>query len=138
MPKLLVRDLMTDRVVSVRPQDSLADAQEAMDVLVVRHLPVVDEGDNLLGLVSQRDLLRHSVADQVDMPLNMQEEMRAKTFVRDIMIDEPESVEPDQNLIEAAELMLEMKYGCLPVTEGRVLVGILTEADFVRYYADRK
>jgi len=136
MTKLLVRDLMTEKVVAVRPEDALARVQEVMDSLLVRHLPVVDEGNNLVGLVSQRDLLRNAVLDQVDMPLNMQQEMMARTSVSDVMITEPENVSPDRALQEAAEVMLENKYGCVPVCEGTELVGILTESDFVRYFAE--
>ena len=136
MTKLLVRDLMTEKVVAVRPEDALARVQEVMDSLLVRHLPVVDEGNNLVGLVSQRDLLRNAVLDQVDMPLNMQQEMMARTSVSDVMITEPENVSPDRALQDAAEVMLENKYGCVPVCEGTELVGILTESDFVRYFAE--
>jgi CBS domain-containing protein len=53
------------------------------------------------------------------------------------MTPDPESVRPDTSLVRAARLMLEKKFGCLPVVEddGR-LVGIITEADFVRFAAD--
>jgi CBS domain-containing membrane protein len=47
---------------------------------------------------------------------------------------EVETVEPDEDLKVAAELLIENKIGCLPVVEGTHLVGILTESDFVRHY----
>jgi CBS domain-containing membrane protein len=53
------------------------------------------------------------------------------------MSTEVDTVEPDQSLREAAELLLENKVGCLPVVEGSHVVGILTEADFVRRSLDR-
>jgi CBS domain-containing membrane protein len=53
------------------------------------------------------------------------------------MTTEPETVEPETSLSEAASLLLENKIGCLPVVEGMHLVGILTEADFVRDYLER-
>jgi CBS domain-containing membrane protein len=53
------------------------------------------------------------------------------------MTPEPLTVEPDTPLTEAAATLLENKIGCLPVVEGSHLVGILTEADFVRAYMER-
>ena len=98
----------------------------------LRHLPVIEDDGSLVGLLSARDMLRLAVSDSVDMTLDVQNDIMQSTRVSDVMTLEPISVEPDQRLIEAAELMLEMKLGCLPVTEGSHLVGILTEADFVR------
>ena len=59
------------------------------------------------------------------------------TKIRDIMATEPDTIEPDATLKEAAETLLENKIGCLPVVEGLHLAGILTEADFVRYYLEK-
>jgi CBS domain-containing protein len=57
--------------------------------------------------------------------------------VRDIMVTDVESVEAEEDISIAAQMMLENKFGCLRVTHGNRLAGILTEADFVRYFADR-
>lgn len=53
------------------------------------------------------------------------------------MVTDVESVEAEEDISIAAQMMLENKFGCLRVTHGNRLAGILTEADFVRYLADR-
>lgn len=136
MPKLRVRDLMTDSVVAVGIHEDLAVLRDLMTEHNVRHIPVLDLDGELVGLVSHRDLLRHSVIEQEDVPLHIEHAVLEKVKVWEIMISNVETVDPDMDLSEAARLMLENKYGCVPVVEGRRLLGILTESDFVRYQAN--
>ncbi len=136
MKKLLVRDLMTRDPYTVTPDASLKRLQDLMDEGHLRHVPVVDEEENLVGLVTHRDVLR-GLPDQVkEMPLSYQREHLARTPVDELMNKSVETTEPETPLIEAAQVMLENKFGCLPVVEGSRLVGILTESDFVRWVAE--
>lgn len=130
-----VDEVMRQRVFAVRPDDDLATVLELMEQHHVRHIPVVEDEENLVGLVSHRDLLRHSMIEQADVPSFVEDAMLEKVRVGEVMTTDPESVTPDTPLAEAARLMYENKYGCLPVVEGMRLVGILTEADFVRLAA---
>jgi len=132
-----VRDLMTSRVFSVRPDDDLEGLYDLLDERHIRHVPVVDAEGDLVGLVTQRDLARSALGPQDAVPLSMMQEMLRRRRVREIMATEVESVEPDESLKTAAEMLLENKIGCLPVVEGEHLVGILTESDFVRRYMER-
>ena len=127
-----VRDLMTDRVFTLRPNDDLEDLYDLMDARHIRHVPIVDHDGDLLGLVTQRDLARAALGSQEALPLSAQQDILRGRRVREIMATEVETVEPDASLRTAAEMLLENKIGCLPVVEGEHLVGILTEADFVR------
>jgi CBS domain-containing membrane protein len=136
MTRLQVRDLMTDTVFTVKPDDSLAMVRDLMMEHNVRHVPVVDGEGDLVGLLSHRDLLRTSLVEQSDVPGFVAEEVMQRIKVEELASSSVESVDPETELREAAQLMLEYQYGCLPVTVGRRLVGILTEADFVRFLAD--
>lgn len=131
-----VRDLMTERVFTLQPNDDLEALYDLMDTHHVRHVPVVDRDGDLVGLVTQRDLARSALGAQEVLPLSMQQDILRRRKVREIMATEVETVEPDENLKVAAEMLLENKIGCLPVVEGEHLVGILTESDFVRRYVD--
>ncbi|MCG8459675.1 MAG: CBS domain-containing protein [Holophagales bacterium] len=135
MTEHTVRDLMSDRVVAVRPDDDLKTLHDLMLDHNVRHIPVVDRDSDLVGLVSHRDLLRTSLVEQPDLTDYMEEALLESSTVSAVMTEEVATVEPDTRLQEAAEVMFENKYGCLPVVEGRRLVGILTESDFVRLVA---
>lgn len=136
MEKLLVRDLMTEDVIALQPDDSLAKLRDLFYERRIRHMPIVDGDGQLVGLVSQRDLLRNSLVDQVNVPEAVEQAVLERLQVRDLMTSQVEGVRPDLDIREAAQIMLEHKYGCLPVVDGeRHLVGILTESDFVRFLA---
>jgi CBS domain-containing membrane protein len=126
-----VADLMTRSVFAVGPEDDLALVSFLMSDHDVRHVPVVDEEKNLVGLVSQRDVLRNTLLEGGESSRVVREEALEAVRVVDVMSD-PEAVEEETFLADAAELMLENKFGCLPVVQGDRLVGILTESDFVR------
>jgi CBS domain-containing membrane protein len=133
----LVRDLMTSEVFTLRPQNNLATLYDLFDSRRVRHVPIVDQGNELVGLVTDRDLSRSALGPLVDLPLSAERDELRRRKIRDIMTAEPDTIEPDATLTEAAQMLLENKVGCLPVVEGLHLVGILTEADFVRDYLER-
>lgn len=119
---ITVADFMTRDLVTVRAGDDVALAESLLRLGGIRHLPVVSDG-RLVGLVTQRDLLR--AAGPRERP------------VSDVMTAEVTTVQPGTGLAQAARLMLERKFGCLPVCdEAGALVGIMTEADFVRFAAD--
>jgi len=133
----LVRDLMTEKVFTLRPKDDLATLYDLMDSRHVRHVPIVDAEGEIVGLVTHRDLSRSALGALDDLPLSAERDELRRRRVRDIMASEPDTIEPDATLREAAQMLLENKIGCVPVVEGQHLVGILTEADFVRDFLER-
>ena len=136
MNELRVRDFMTENVVTVRPDDTIARAYELMLDNRFRHLVVIDGDGDLAGVLTHRDLLRYALIERTDLPLSLQRGVLRRIHVEEVMTSEVETVEPGQWLQEAAAVMFENKYGCLPVVEGSRVVGILTESDFVRFFAD--
>jgi FOG: CBS domain len=126
---------MTAEVFTLNSTDDLTALYDLMDAEHIRHIPVIDEENELVGLVTHRDLLRNVLSPPADIPFSMQREILSRTPVDRIMIQDIATIEPDAPIADAAEIMLENKYGCLPVVEGNRLVGILTEADFVRCLA---
>ncbi len=134
---LYVRDLMTERVATVRADDDLSVLYDLMDSRRIRHVPVLDEDGDLVGIVSQRDLLKGALGEAAGLPISAQRDLLRSATVDAIMVTEPMTVEPDTSLKEAGELLLEHKLGCLPVLEGGDLVGIITESDFVRYTVEQ-
>ena len=135
MSQLRVRDLMTEKVLSVHPGESVDKIYDAMTERSIRHIAVIDDEGDLVGVVSHRDLLRHSLIERSDLPLFVQKALLKRTRVEEVMTSEVETADPDQPLKEAAQVMFENKFGCLPVVEDHRLVGIVTEADFVRLLA---
>ena len=136
MSTIHVHELMSEAPVSVGPDDNLLQVRELMDARDVRHLPVVDDDSRVVGLVSQRDLIRFALAPAEGLTLSAQEDVLRAVTVGTIMTTDVAMVEPDAAVGAAGRMMLDNKYGCLPVVEDLRLTGILTEADFVRYLAD--
>ncbi len=138
MTKLSVRDLMTDTIFALSADDDIQMARDLMDERNVRHVPVVDGDRNLVGLVSERDLLRSMYPSTSELPVGTQHDVLKRVKVSAIMTRDVETVEPDDDLAAAAQVMLDNKYGCVPVVvEGGRVEGILTESDFVRYLAEQ-
>lgn len=132
--RLRVRDLMTKGVFAVGLNDDLETIRTLMEERNIRHAPVVGPDGILLGIVSQRDLLGNSLRSTSLPPQAVAEAMQL-TIARDVMTYNPVTAEPDLDIREAARIMLENKFGCLPVVEDSRLVGIVTESDFVRFLA---
>jgi CBS domain-containing protein len=122
-----VGELMTRSLVTLTETQNLSLADELLRLHRIRHLPVVRNG-KLVGLLTHRDLLRAAAqrggADPARQPL----------WASDVMVRDVKTVRPDTSSREAVKLMLDNKYGCLPVVRADgELVGILTEADIVRF-----
>ena len=100
-----VRDLMTEHVFTLRPNDDLETLYDLMDTRHVRHVPIVDHDGDLVGLVTQRDLARSALGTQDVLPLSVQQEILRRRKVREIMATEVETVEPDERLKAAAEML---------------------------------
>ena len=135
MSQLKVRDLMTAEVEVLHPRSTLAEVLNLVHEREIRHVPVVSKDGELLGLVTHRDLLRQSLTARGDVPMSVRDDVAANRAVEELMITGVVTIEPGAAATDAAELMLDNKLGCLPVTEGTHLVGILTEADFVKHVA---
>ena len=134
MKTLRVRDLMTWEAVTVLPDTDTETAWDLMSGRQLRHLIVVDRDGELLGVVSHRDLLRHALIEQADLPPYVERELLGRTCIRDVMVQPVVTADPEQDAGEAARSLFDNKIGCLPVVEGSRVTGILTESDFVRWF----
>lgn len=131
-----VEDIMSTEVFTLVDTDTFDMVDSLMKWRRIRHVPVVNEEGLLVGLVTHRDFLKVAISrlaevDQLEI---------AKTYrsikVSDIMQPDILAVGPGMPLAEAAQIMHENKFGCLPAVQDEKLVGIITEADFVRAFYD--
>ena len=98
----------------------------------IRHIPIVDQEFRFQGLLTHRDLLEMSVSVLAELDNSEQAELHRKISIRRVMKSEVYSVPPETPAEEIVEAMLENKYGCVPVVSEEKLIGIITEADFLR------
>lgn len=114
----------------------LLHIDDVMRLFKFRHMPVTDNG-RLTGLVTHRDVLRVSASSLLPAAREQTELLATRYRVRDVMTRTPKSVSAETRLVDAARLMQHEKLGCLPVVNAdNVVVGILTEADFLRLAVD--
>lgn len=126
-----VGEIMSRDVVTVTEAQTLEFLPETMRLFRFRHLPVVDDA-KLVGLISERDLLRVAASSLLPAAQEQSRYLAAKFKVSDIMTRDVEVVGANTLLAVAASLMETKKLGCLPVVDDdNRLLGIVTEADFV-------
>jgi acetoin utilization protein AcuB len=132
-----VEERMTRGAVTVRWDEPVREAWTRMKTGRLRHLPVLDEDGRLVGIVTDRDL-RQVVLDPA-----LHERLAAEIArtldtakVRDIMTWGVLTVRPGTPLRDAARLMHQHKIGALPVVERDRVVGMLTETDVVKAFAE--
>lgn len=127
--KLKVEEFMTTDLFTVQKEDLIELVAEIMNWRRIRYMPVENSKGELVGLISSRMLLRHFVHQcKLDDGISPQ-------TVQEIMIDKPITVKPETSIIDAMNLMRSKRIGCLPVVQGKELVGIITEMDFLRITA---
>jgi CBS domain-containing membrane protein len=132
----LVRDLMTEKVFTLSPSDNLIALEDLMDARHVRHVPIVDREGDLVGLVTHRDLARNVLGRLDELPVSVERDLLRGRRIREIMTTEPETVEADATLKEAASVLFENKIGCQPVVEGMHLVGLMLPCNVIVYEGD--
>src|SRR5262249_18297989 len=133
--ELTVRDLMTERPRTTSPDMPLKTAAREMLDAGLSALPVVDDEGRLLGLLSERELVRHLMTTSLHpgtaprfTPLSAQHQRT----VRDVMTRQVLCVAPEQPVAEVASLMINKDVERVPVVREGQLVGFLTRGDIVR------
>jgi CBS domain-containing protein len=133
-----VADLMTRRIVTIAPSDSLATAWESMRRCGIRHLPVVDGRGALVGIVTHRDLLAASESSLTSGAAPARVRLLGWACAADVMETHVSTARPDESAAAAGRRMRRHRIGCLPVVdEAARLVGIVSEDDFLAWATDR-
>ena len=117
---MIVIERMTRKPVTITGQATVEQALEIMVERRLRHLPVLEQGENLVGIVSEKDLLRAGG----DVP------------VAEVMTPEVITITEYTALEEAARIMVDHRISSLPVMRNRKLVGIITETDLFKVFLE--
>jgi CBS domain-containing protein len=135
-----VRDVMTRPPITLDPEAPLATALFVMREKQIRHLPVVDDKGELIGIITDRDLRSATIAPSIVefLPAGLKsavegaatilEELR----VKDVMTWTVVTTRPEASVAEAGAVMFERRIGSLPVRESGKLIGIVTERDIFK------
>lgn len=122
--KLKIEEFMETDLFTVQQDDLIELVAELMDWKKIRYMPVEDTKGNLVGLITSRLLLRY---------FTQKNRINGKSAiqVRDIMIQDPITIEPSSTILNAMQIMRKNKIGCLPVVKDGELIGIITEMEFL-------
>lgn len=137
-PRLAVRDIMTQRVHRVFPDTPVSELLELLARHDLKAVPVVGEKREVLGIVTDRDLLRFLLPQVVSagtgepQELKTQERSLQDIPVREIMTRSVMCISEDQSLAELASIMVNKDVERLPVVSEGKLTGFLTRSDILR------
>ena len=116
---ITVSEIMSTDLITLEQTETVSKAAETMTEHNIRHIPIVGSQNQVIGIISQRDVLKAGVLSGSDRPIS------------DIMTTEILSTHPKNSLRAAGLTLQKHKYGCLPVIDNDALVGIITDSDFV-------
>ena len=129
LDKIIIEECMDRDLFTVRPNDILQIAADIIDWQKIRFLMVEDDDGKLIGIISSRNLLKY-----FNSHLHHREEL--PVLIEEIMVRNPITIDSNQKLSEALEVMKKYKIGCLPVLQNQKLVGIITEQTFLNVFSD--
>jgi len=122
-----MRERIQRQPVTISPDASLLEARQLIHAKGIRHLPVVDENRNVVGIVTERDLMAAAPPDST-RKINVSAFMTPNERLI--------SITPDTLIEEAVQLLHDHKIRCLPVLEEGRLYGIFTETDALSHLVD--
>ena len=133
---MLVRERMTRNPIFIRPDTPVTEAQALMKREKIRHLPVLDKDEKMVGIVTEKDLLYASPSVATTLSVFEMTSLLAKLKVEKVMSREVISIAEDVPLEEAARIMADHGIGGLPIVRGKAVVGIITESDLFRIFIE--
>ena len=128
------QDLMTTQPFVTTPAATLGEALRYMQADAIRHMPVVDAAQQLVGIITDRDIRLAMNSERLQAPV-LNAQILNETTVADCMTSSVITVAPDTPAYEVAESLSTFKFDCMPVVDNDQLVGIVTTTDILNRYA---
>ncbi len=136
--KGFMREKIRKNPITISPDANFFEARNLIHEKGIRHLPVVDKENRLLGIVTDRDIREAAPSDATLLSVQELNYLLGKLKVSAFMTPKEKliTIAPDTLIEEAVKLMRDHKIGCLPVVEGDKLYGIFTETDALDHLVD--
>lgn len=128
---ITLSEIMTEQPFTLGPDNSLKQAIDLMNQERIRHIPIVNDEQHLLGLVTLSDVLAARESKLVLGSQEREEEFTDNVQLAELMTRNVACVDPHAGIKEAALYLQRHKYGCLPVVDRGRLIGIVTDTDFI-------
>jgi acetoin utilization protein AcuB len=131
---MIISRVMTKNPVTAYPDMSVTEVRSLMDKEQIGHLPVLDKNNNLVGILTKKDLLKAGPSAATSLDMYEISYLLSKLKADQIMVKNVITVKEDDVVEEAARIMADKDIGCLPVMKGDLLVGIITETDLFHVF----
>ena len=129
-----VSSIMTKNLVTVQPKDSFTTIKKYFDEKDFHHLPVVESGGKLVGIISKEDLYKTAYALMLQTTGKTYSRRQMESIkAQDVMTQYPIYLDPDDSIGLAADIFLANKFHALPIVEDDILVGLVTAHDLLRF-----
>lgn len=129
---MIIERRMTKNPVTITPEASVVEASELMKKEKVHRLPVLDRDKNLIGVISEKDILFATPSPASSLSIHEMAYLLSKLTVRKLMTKNPVTINRTTTVEEAARLMVDQDLSCLPVVEDGKLVGIVSKSDMFK------
>ncbi|GHV94968.1 hypothetical protein AGMMS50293_12880 [Spirochaetia bacterium] len=131
---MIVSRVMTRNPVFIHPDLSLTEARSLMDKEKIGHLPVLNKSNALVGVLTRKDLLKAGPSPATSLDMYEISYLLSKLNVEKVMEKNVITVSEKEVVEEAARIMADKGIGCLPVMNGSLLVGIITDTDLFHVF----
>ena len=131
LKEIKVWEVMSNPVESVKANDLMDDALDLMIREDYRTIPVVDEANGLVGIVGMREIIDNNWKKDNKTIGDLEKSSRSQITVESIALTSVKTIDWDDNIAAAVDIMAENGISTLPVMEGKELVGVITEYDII-------
>ncbi len=131
LKEIKVWEIMSNPVESVRVNDLMDDALELMIREDYRTIPVINETNEVVGIVGMREIIDNNWKKDNKTIGDLEKSARSQITVESIALTSVKTISWDEDIASAVDIMVENKISTLPVIEGKELVGVLTEYDVI-------
>lgn len=131
-------EITTKSVITVNVKNTLFDVDALFKKNKIRHIPVVDDAQKLIGILSFTDLQRISIGGAFGGdPEMVNTAIFEMMTIEQVMKKSPHTVQKNQTIKEVAEMLTKEEFHALPVLDGEKLVGIVTTTDVIKYMLEK-
>lgn len=136
MKDIPLKKIMVTKVFTAHRDEPLSAVEAKFRLHGVRHLPVVDDENRVVGIFTLRDLSRCLSPRKTEEGYRFDPDQLDRFILKHVMTQDPQVLNPDDLLTAAVDIMARDKFGCIPIVNaGHVLVGIVTQIDVLKFFA---
>ena len=134
-----IKEIMTKKLITVGPDTSAQEIKSIFSKYDFHHIPVLDKGEALVGIISKEDFFKVSYVLSMQTTGKTWSENEYKTLLaKDFMTHYPLSLDPEDSVGLAADIFMANKFHALPIVDDNQLVGLVTTHDLLKFSFDSK